>query len=68
MSQLRIRVITNELRRNDAGRIIGIVHDSNESKSIDWNDRSDRKWLEKHQHWAMLNNREVAIYPEVTHG
>lgn len=32
-------------------------------KEISWMDRSDRKWLESHMHWAMMNDREVTISP-----
>lgn len=31
-------------------------------KDIDWNDRHDRKWLDSHCHWAMMNLRQVTIY------
>lgn len=32
-----------------------------ESRKIDWNNRSDRKWLESHLHWAMNNKRHVSL-------
>lgn len=32
-------------------------------KIIDWNNRSDRKWLESHMHWAMNNLFQVSICP-----
>lgn len=35
-----------------------------DSKQIDWNNRSDRKWLESHLHWAMMNQRWVTLDPE----
>jgi hypothetical protein len=63
---VKVRVITAQLKRNDRGRISGVVDSA--SKLIEWNDRSDRKWLESHQHWAMCNDHEVAIHPEVTRG
>ena len=41
------------------------AEDSNEpaSKVINWRDSSDRKWLQSHQHWAMLNNQVVVLKP-----
>lgn len=34
------------------------------SKVIDWNDSSDRKWLQNHTHWAMMNGASVKLTPE----
>lgn len=34
-------------------------------KQIDWNNRSDRKWLESHMHWALNNTRKVTVEPVV---
>jgi hypothetical protein len=59
-----VRVITNQVRRSPEGRVLGINPDANESKRIDWNNSSDRKWLMSHMHWGMHNDREVSIYPE----
>lgn len=61
---MNVRVITNLVTRNAQGRVTGIDPDHNESKRIDWNNSSDRKWLMSHMHWAMHNSREVAIYAE----
>ena len=59
-----VRVITNQVKRSPTGRVLGINPDTNESKRIDWNNSSDRKWLVNHMHWAMHNDREVSIYRE----
>lgn len=32
-------------------------------KSIEWHDSSDRKWLNNHLHWAMMNQRSVTLMP-----
>jgi hypothetical protein len=34
-----------------------------DSKSINWTDSSDRKWLMNHLHWAMNNDRSVLLSP-----
>lgn len=31
------------------------------NKTIDWTNRSDRKWLESHLHWAMMNHMTVNL-------
>lgn len=61
---MNVRVITNEIRRSPSGRVLGINPDANESKRINWNNSSDRKWLVNHMHWAIHNDREVSIYRE----
>ena len=33
------------------------------TKTIDWNNASDRKWLTNHLHWAVNNGQEVTIIP-----
>lgn len=33
------------------------------SKRIDWMNRSDRKWLDSHLHWAMNNQRMITLQP-----
>lgn len=35
--------------------------DRPESRSINWLNRSDRKWLESHMHWAMSNGQVVVL-------
>ena len=32
-----------------------------ESKHIDWGNASDRKWLQNHLHWAMMNHHCVTL-------
>lgn len=34
------------------------------SKTINWRDSSDRKWLTNHMHWAMHNQHEVTLVPD----
>jgi hypothetical protein len=36
---------------------------SDSSKTIDWKNSSDRKWLMNHMHWAMHNSRLVDLSP-----
>ena len=33
-------------------------------KFIDWSNSSDRKWLNNHLHWAMMNDTAVMLSPE----
>jgi hypothetical protein len=42
-------------RRNDA------PEGSGETKLIDYNDSSDRKWLDNHVTWSMHNGRIVSL-------
>jgi hypothetical protein len=34
-----------------------------ESKSINWCDASDRKWLANHLHWAMCSGKAIILNP-----
>lgn len=56
---MRITVATNY--RLDTAKRLGDSYTQPETKSIDWNDSSDRKWLQNHLHWAMHNGREVRL-------
>lgn len=35
-----------------------------QTKTIDHDNSSDRKWLQSHTFWAMRNGREVTLLPE----
>ena len=56
-----VRILTNH--KLDASQRLGRGYTPPEIKSIDWNDSSDRKWLQSHLHWAMNNARCVEISP-----
>lgn len=58
---MRVGIHTNH--KLDAAKRLGKGYTPDESKTIDWNDRSDRKWLESHLHWAVNNNMAITIVP-----
>jgi hypothetical protein len=60
--QHMIRVLTGGLSRADGLRAL---RDDTplDSKVVDWNDSSDRKWLTNHLHWAVNNGQAVLIRP-----
>lgn len=37
------------------------------TKTIDWTNSSDRKWLMNHIHWAMNNSHSVHLAPRDIH-
>lgn len=57
---MNVQVCTGSGSRVEFGKLI-IERES--SKVIDWNNSSDRKWLNSHFHWAMNNGRNVTIRP-----
>lgn len=52
---MRVRILTYSVANPEA---------KTQGKAIDWNDSSDRKWLQNHMHWAMHNEHGVALQPE----
>lgn len=32
-------------------------------KHINWHNASDRKWLQSHMHWAVMNQQSVTLVP-----
>lgn len=58
---MKVRICTNH--KLDASQRLGDGYTPAETKSIDWTDSSDRKWLANHLHWAMNNDRAVTLIP-----
>jgi hypothetical protein len=58
---MQITVLTND--KLDAAKRLGRGYTQPERKAINWNDRSDRKWLDSHLHWAMNNGKAVELVP-----
>lgn len=56
-----VTVFTNH--KLDASKRLGKGYTPDERKTIDWSNRSDRKWLESHMHWAVCNHMVITFVP-----
>lgn len=59
---MKVAIFTNH--NLDASKRLGKGYTQADYKCIDWTNRSDRKWLETHMHWAMNNNMTVSLVPQ----
>ena len=56
MASHPVRIITVDPRFTLSGET---------QKVINWNNPSDRKWLQNHMHWALNNGMKVGLEPLV---